>query len=62
MTPLILMCGRHIWMTHKVAEVPEEELVPQLPEVPSEVPEVPEVPEAKKEKAKKPGKVALEAS
>ena len=44
-------------MTHKVAEVPEEELVPQLPEVPSDA-----IQEAKKEKAKKPGKVALEAS
>jgi len=41
----------------KVAEIPEEELVPQLPDVPSD-----QIPEAKKEKAKKVGKVALEAS
>merc|ERR1712039_283210 len=41
----------------KVAEIPEEELVPQLPDVPSD-----KIPEAKKEKAKKVGKVALEAS
>jgi len=41
----------------KVAEIPEEELVPQLPDVPSD-----QIPEAKKEKAKKVGKVALEVS
>lgn len=41
----------------KVAEMPEEDLVPQLPDVPSD-----KIPEAKKEKEKKPGKVAVEAS